>query len=434
MTEPNLPDEMLADFKSKLIATIGSEGSEGMTLSRLTEMFQKDWNEPISTYVAHFNHVNLLNLLCELVNEVKVQRDRGQEYRVIPVNAPKQKKILHMIDNTKRVIDNRKLRYTSRRLKQNNICTAVNAPCPRLLNRIFSHSGTSANTLRQIHGPMNRIQCMPYALNEISFHNARRIYPLSSTPILNNFTSGAYTVSRGWANLSKSYSSSVVQSAKTNRVDVNSQEKPLTAVLFSPTPNLPYKITASILPSQKKSFQLPEIVQKEKKIHDTFSPPETPKNLGLNANNTLQQKAGENACQEELQKRKSIVMKGGTRLFSQTINALSKQAKEAVKTVQDNSLTNVSTEVPTAVLKKNSNTQKAEPVENAVAPQVKAINCEPFVAQCRAQAKHSRKNMQDINACISRIVLSEKVNPTYFNAAYFVEQLDANLPFLCHNV
>ncbi|KAI1726734.1 hypothetical protein Ddc_04001 [Ditylenchus destructor] len=398
MAEPILPDDLLADFKTKLIATIGSEGSGGMTLSRLTEMFQKDWNEPISTY-----------------------------------NAPKQKEILNIIDKTKRVIDNKKLRHTSRRLKQNNIYTPVNAPCPRLLNRIFSHSGRSAHTLRQFPGPMRRMQCMPYALNEINVQSSRRISPLNPLPNPNNFTSGAYSVSRGWANLSKSYSSSIDKSG-TTKVDVYSQEKPLTAILFSPTLNLPYKITASVLPSQKMSFQLPEVVQKEKKIHATLSPSQTPKKLDLSAYNMLQQKADANSCHEELEKRKSIVMKGGTRLFSQTINALSKQAKESIKTVQGNCRTNVSTEVPTAVLMKTSNTQKAEPVENATVPQVKAIDCQPFVAQCRMQAKSGRKNIGDLNACISRIVLSEKVNPTYFNAAYFVEEMDANLSFLCHNM
>ena len=166
-------------------------------------------------------------------------------------------------------------------------------------------------------------------LARICYPNFRHITPMNQLPTFpTNIQSGSYSIFQGWNNFGNYHPSPANNSRITDKAPplLHSQTKPLTAILFSKTEHLPYEVTASVLPSLNECYQMPKVVQKMKTC-SINSPLKAPKVMEFHASDSLQPKISEQCWQDELFIRKSIASKGGARLFQQSINALSKQAK-----------------------------------------------------------------------------------------------------------
>ncbi|KAI1728515.1 hypothetical protein DdX_00704 [Ditylenchus destructor] len=535
---------VLEDFKGKLIATIGTEGNEGMLLSRLPQMFKSDWTDPISKYVDFFKHEDLLSLLQEIDDNVKVENVNGMEYRVIPVNAAKQNKVLDIIDKTNKIIENKRskrkriipnfasnVRQTA--IRNSNFaaqpfsrqsCRQFSRSFPSTSNRCsrlpaglgerkiversalqpnsFPNSQTKQNgqyfgyrtwkskamgntaslplSQRKVQGFVNRIPVMQRkAANFIPITQDTMLQPASviskATPqnTLTQFDKKPCAAkfnrpkplsqsSQGNVNYQKQKNGPMnkVQDPK-RRVDEEtgnalSQEKALTAVLFTPTRNLPFTVTASIL--QTPRSQLPE------EAHNAITRAPLVNSLSDRPSmcETFQQPIQEKELLQQERKQNIMIIDGAARLFKQSINSLGNQDTQNIELAQNapaarkedpvsqfsehlrmlerttaiqNPETNghhnhqTSSQIvvsSTSYDKFDCHQNSKEETDSETFP-VEVVNCEPFVSQSRKNALTNRKNLGEVNACIARLVKSESVEPSIFNAACFVEGMSENL-------
>ncbi|KAI1726733.1 hypothetical protein Ddc_04000 [Ditylenchus destructor] len=541
--ETSSPLVVLEDFKNKLIATIGTEGNGGMLLSRLPQMFKSDWAEPISKYVDFFKHEDLLSLLREIVDNVKVENVNGMEYRIIPVNAEKQNKVLDIIDKTNKVIENKrskKKRNFFSNMKQTAIrnCNFAAQPFSRQPHRQFSRTFPSTNSRnsrfpatlgdqkigernalqpssisnsqtkqygqffgsrtwkskamgnnpslpqsqRKFQGFANRIPVMQRkAANFIPLAHNMVIHPTSviskakthenpsiqfdKTPRaaeLNRPKPLSQSIQGNWeSQKQKNGPTNKVQDLKQKVDDETgkaiSQEKILTAVLFTPTRSLPITVTATVF--QTQSSQLSKGAR-ETIAHTTL---ENSLSDRPSTSETFQLQIQEKELLQQSRKQNIITMDGGARLFKQSLNSLGNQDSQNTELGQNVPVAKKEDLVSqfsehlrmldrnTAIQNPDTNGHRIhqtssqvmisstaydkfdycdqnnkEETDSETFP-VEVVDCDPFVSQCRKNAITNRKNLGEVNACIARLVKSENVDPSIFNAAYFVEGMNENL-------